>query len=211
VRWPSPSPPDRLRLWYHGSVNPPNLPTTVIYAIADLPPAVSLQIVGYETRGHPGYTDELRSLAASLGIADRVSIADAIPRSMLIASCAAADVGLALLPTTADSFNERTKVGASNKPFDYMAGGLALLVPDAPEWRDSFVDAGYGLGVDQRSAASIGGALRRLFADPVLRAEMGRRGQRRISSEWNYENAFAPVLARLVAGGESPVEELGAA
>jgi glycosyltransferase involved in cell wall biosynthesis len=211
VRWPSPTQPDRLRLWYHGSVNPANLPTVVIHAVTEVPASVSLQITGYETRGHRGYVSELRTLADHLGVADRVNISDPIPRSMLVASCAGADVGLALLPNTAASFNERTKVGASNKPFDYMAGGLALLVPDAPEWRATFVEPGFGLAVDQRSAASIAGAIRRLVADPLLRAEMGRRGQRKISTEWNYETAFAPVMARIMAGSATSVEELGAA
>ena len=34
-------------------------------------------------------------------------------------------------------------VGASNKPFDYMACGLPLLVTDLPEWTSTFVEPGY--------------------------------------------------------------------
>ena len=46
----------------------------------------------------------------------------------LVAVAAQAHIGLALIPRNADELNMRHMTGASNKPFDYMAAGLALLV-----------------------------------------------------------------------------------
>ena len=49
--------------------------------------------------------------------------------------------------------------GASNKPFDYMAAGLALLVSDLPDWKTMFVDPGFGLACDPTDADSLLAAL----------------------------------------------------
>ena len=46
------------------------------------------------------------------------------------------------MPLTSDDVNLRTMAGASNKPFDYLARGLALLVSDLAEWKALFVDPG---------------------------------------------------------------------
>ena len=189
---------DRLRLWYHGSITPPNLPMAVVEALAQLPDTVTLDVVGYQTRGYEGYANVLRDTAARLGISHRVVVADAMPRVSLLAAATRADVGVALLPALSDRINERAMVGASNKPFDYMAAGLALLVPDAPAWRSTFVDAGFAVAGDPESAFSIAGAVQCLLQQRTALAEMGRRGQEQIAREWNYETTFAPVMARLM-------------
>ena len=55
--------------------------------------------------------------------------------------------------------------GASNKPFDYMAAGLALLVSDQPDWRAMFVEPGYARACDPTDPSSIATSL----AIPVRR------------------------------------------
>jgi hypothetical protein len=46
------------------------------------------------------------------------------------------------MPKQSEDINMRHMVGASNKPFDYMASGLPLLVTDLPEWAATFVEPG---------------------------------------------------------------------
>jgi glycosyltransferase involved in cell wall biosynthesis len=184
-----------LRVLYHGSIVPSRLPLAVVDAIATLPPSVSLVIAGYETAGHQGHVAALLSRAAALGIADRVTDAGTLPRRAdLMAQCAGCDVGLALMPLTSPDLNERAMVGASNKPFDYMAGGLALLVSDLPDWQATFEDAGYALSCDPASAESVASRLRWFLEHPAARLEMGERGRRRIAEDWNYSRMFAGVL-----------------
>ena len=48
----------------------------------------------------------------------------------------------------AEDLNMLHMVAASNKPFDYMACGLPLLVTDLPEWVETFVKPGYALACD---------------------------------------------------------------
>jgi glycosyltransferase involved in cell wall biosynthesis len=186
-----------LRVLYHGSIVPARLPTTVLAALTMLPECVRLRVVGYETNGHKGYVRQLQELASQLGIADRVEFLGAVPRRELLTGCRQCDVGLSLMPKQSLDNNERAMTGASNKPFDYLACGLALLVSDLPDWRGLFVDGGYALTVDPTDPASIAKAVRWLLEHPAELRVMGERGRQRILREWNYERQFAPVLQRL--------------
>jgi len=198
---PAPAARSCLRAVYHGSIVPARLPMTVIDAIAALT-GVTLQIAGYETAGHSGYVQALLDLARARGCADRVTYAGTVPRREdLLRLCAAGDVGLALLPASSDDFNERTMAGASNKPFDYLACGLPVIVADRPEWVDMFVRGGYGLACRAESADSIAEALAWCLAHPAERRAMGERGRLKILNEWNYERLFAPVRRAILTGG----------
>jgi glycosyltransferase involved in cell wall biosynthesis len=201
----------RMRVVYHGSIVPARLGPAVLEALAGLPPAATLDVIGYETVGHRGYVDRLKVLAAELGIAGRVTFHGAMSRDALMRGCAEYDVGLSLLPTNADDPNQQTMTGASNKPFDYLAAGLALLVTDRPEWQRMFVEPGFARDCTPESVESIRTSLRWLLEHPRERAAMGERGRQRILAEWNYERQFAPVLARMRAGhraGEAQVADL---
>jgi glycosyltransferase involved in cell wall biosynthesis len=185
---------------YHGSIVPSRLPRTVLSALALLPSAVKLRVIGYETVGHKGYVQELKQLASGLRIDERVEFVGAVPqRGDLLARCRGCDVGLALMPKENTDSNAQTMVGASNKPFDYLACGLALLVSDLPDWRRMFVDLGYGLACDIDDPKSIATALQWFTDHPHEMRQMGGRGRQRILAEWNYERQFEPVLEILSA------------
>jgi glycosyltransferase involved in cell wall biosynthesis len=188
-----------LKVLYHGSIVPARMPATVLQALAKTPDAVSLVLAGYETAGHPGYVESLRREADALGIAHRVTFAGTVPtRDALMAQCRTCDLGLALMPIRSSDVNERAMVGASNKAFDYLACGLALLVSDLAAWRETFADAGFGRVCEPDSPESIGAALRWFFDHPDERIAMGERGRQRVAADWNYDHQFAPVLARIV-------------
>jgi glycosyltransferase involved in cell wall biosynthesis len=201
-------PAGRLKLVYHGSIVPSRLPRQVIEALAHLPHGVTLQICGYETAGHPGYVRSLLDLAGTLGLGDRVTFAGTVRlREDLMRLCATGDVGLALLPPTSADLNERTMLGATNKPFDYLASGLPVLVANLPDWRATFVDSGFGLSCDAASIEDIAAAVRWFLEHPAARLAMGREGRQRIRDQWNYETTFAPVLSGILSGSaaRSPV------
>lgn len=191
-----------LRLVYHGSIVPARLPETVLDALARLPPDVTLQVAGYETAGHRGYVDRLRIRANDLGLAGRVGFAGTAPtRADLLARCAGGDVGLALMPLDTTDFNECTMAGASNKPFDYLACNLALLVADRPEWRSLFVGAEVAQVCDPGSPESIASALYWFRVHPDERQRMSSRGRQLIDARWNYDTQFAAVADRILDGG----------
>jgi glycosyltransferase involved in cell wall biosynthesis len=187
------------KLYFHGNISPELLPATIIESLKQVPAEVSLSVVGYETIGSTGHVTALKELAHELGVSHRFSYLGALPREFLMEVCSAADIGLVLIPLTAQNPNLSALVGASNKPFDYLACGLALLVPDLPDWRRTFVDAGYGLACDPSDPSSIASAIRWFGEHPEETRAMGLRGRQRILSEWNYERVFQPVLELLQA------------
>lgn len=186
----------KFRVLYHGSIVPARLPLTVIEALAKLPENVCLRIVGYETVGHTGYVEKLLMRARELGIEARVEwVGQAPTRRELLALARACDVGLALMPMQSEDLNERTMAGASNKPFDYMACGLGLIVSDIADWRAMFVDTGFAQASNPNEAASIAAAVSRYLKQPQDR----QRAQEKIWMDWNYETQFAPVREWLEA------------
>jgi glycosyltransferase involved in cell wall biosynthesis len=190
-----------LRVLYHGSIVPARLPLSVIDALSRLPAGVTLSIVGYETAGHVGYVDALRRRARELGVSERIEVVGALSRRHLMRHCATCDVGLALMPLESTDVNEQMMLGASNKPFDYMAGGLPVIVSTLPGWQQTFVDGGFGVACVPNSADSLTSVLRRLLEDCAARAAMGEKGRLKIKTDWNYERVFAPVLQRMNAAG----------
>jgi glycosyltransferase involved in cell wall biosynthesis len=186
-----------FRLLYHGSIVPDRLPLAAISALAALPDRVKLRVIGYETVGCTGYVRQLRERAKQLGIGHRLEIVGAMPRFELMERCQQCDAGLAFMPLVTADVNHQAMTGASNKPFDYLACGLALLVSGLPDWRALYVEPGYALACDPQDPNSIARSVRRLLDDPALARSMGESGRQRILKDWNYETRFQSVLRRL--------------
>jgi glycosyltransferase involved in cell wall biosynthesis len=184
-----------LIIHYHGSITSARLPIQLIVAASRFKGAVRVQIAGYEAPGSIGYMEELIGVAAKNGGADFIEALGTIPRRKdLLRSAAKAHVGLSLMPKQSEDLNMRQMVGASNKPFDYMACGLPLLVSRLPEWVSTFVESGFAIACDPDDTDSIEAALRWYLEHPEQRREMGKKCKVKIRETWNYENEFARVL-----------------
>jgi glycosyltransferase involved in cell wall biosynthesis len=195
-----------LRVLYHGSIVPARLPLAVIDALAQLPEGVNLTVAGYDPDGGAHLT-ALIARAEERGVRDRIHVAGLVPtRRGLLELAASCDVGLALMPSVTSDANEKTMVGASNKPFDYLACGLALLVSDVPAWRDMYVTPGFALASVPESASSIASTLQWFLEHPGERCRMGEAGRARVLTEWYYEREFLPIVRR-IAGQESVASE----
>ncbi|MCI0390834.1 MAG: glycosyltransferase [Acidobacteria bacterium] len=193
-------------LWvlYAGSIVPSRMPVSVLEALAKSPERLKLRVIGYETIGHRGYVNTLLETGKQLGISSRVEYLGTLPeRNELLSWCRKCDVGLALMPKESEDINEQAMAGASNKPFDYLSCGLALLVSDLPDWRTMYVETGYGLTCDPGDSESIATALRWFMDHPVEMRVMGEHGRQRIATDWNYEIKFSPVLERMSGYGSN--------
>jgi glycosyltransferase involved in cell wall biosynthesis len=114
--------------------------------------------------GHPEpYDAELRALAASLGIADRVRFADFVPPADLEALWRIAGCGA--FPTLAEGFGIPV--------VEAMARGVAVAVSDIPVLRE--VGGDVPRYFDPHSPDSAADAVRAALADPAL----GTRGPAR--------------------------------
>lgn len=182
-----------LQLLYHGSIVPSRLPMDVLKALAMLPNTVKLRVIGYETVGYESYTQQLREMANQLDIANQVEFIGAMPRYELLKWCMECDLGLAFMPKNSNDINQKSMVGASNKPFDYLACGLPILVSNLPEWIEMYVEPNYGLACNPDQPESIAAAIQWYLEHPIERREMGASGRQRILDEWNYEMQFEIV------------------
>ena len=192
------TPEGLLRIVYAGSINADRVPMTLIAALAAEPEA-ELTLIGYETVSSRGYTATLQKAAAAAGCAERLVVRPAMPHDALVATLADYDATFAALPVQSGNINHRHMVGASNKSFDAMGQGLALIVGPGADWHTTFVAPGYALACDPADAASIAAAFRRLAADRAATRAMGEAARQRIAADWAYDEQFAPVIARMTA------------
>jgi len=187
-----------LVLYYHGSINRERLPKELVIAASRFEGAVRLRVAGYESPGSAGYVDTLMELAVVNGAPGIVESLGIVPhREDLLRAASEAHVGLSFMPMASKDFNARHMVGASNKPFDYMACGLPLLVSDLPDWTSTFVEPGYGRACDSADAESIEAQLRWYLDHPDEREIMGRRCAEKIDRAWNYDAVFSGVVSAL--------------
>jgi glycosyltransferase involved in cell wall biosynthesis len=190
-----------LIVYYHGSIAPGRLPLAVVEAVRRSCGRARLRIAGYEAPGAVGYVRRLLELGGGNNSTSVVDYLGQVPdRADLVATAARAHVGLALVPHDCKDVNGRNMTGASNKPFDYMAAGLALLVSELPDWHGMFVKPGYARACDPVDPASIAMALAWFLDHPAERRTMGASGRAKIEAEWNYDSAFAPVICALSSG-----------
>jgi glycosyltransferase involved in cell wall biosynthesis len=188
-----------LTLYYHGNISPTLLPLSIIAALGTIfsesgESKIKLRIIGYETVGNIGYIDRINKLAATFGIQEQyIEYISAVPRHQLLNLAKDCDVGLAMMPVNTNNLNLENLAGASNKPFDYLACALPLLVSNLPDWEQMYVEPGYGLACNPEDADSIADALRWYLEHPTEMRAMGERGRQRILDEWNYETQFEVV------------------
>jgi len=187
-------PQDRFVVFYHGSIVPERLPRTVVEALKDLPDEVELHIAGYETIGHEGYLAELQRLAVEIGVAARFKYLGGLPRDQLLPLARAAHIGLALMPSTSSDINMYQMVGASNKPFEYLACGCPFLVTDLPEWRQIFVTTELARVCNPAEPRSIAAQIKWFFDHRDITIRMGEAGRHRVLRHWNYEECFGSML-----------------
>jgi glycosyltransferase involved in cell wall biosynthesis len=132
--------------------------------------------------------DEMKSLAARLGIADYVTFTGRVPDAELLAMLNTADV--CVNPDVANEMNDKSTM---NKIMEYMALGKPIVQFDLAEGRFSAQEASlYAKGNDPDDLAA---KIIELVDDPARRAEMGAYGRSRVENEleWRYE---APKLLR---------------
>jgi glycosyltransferase involved in cell wall biosynthesis len=158
---PADAAPRPLVLGFVGFVRDWHGLDAVIRAMAapDAMPDVVFTVVG-EGPARP----DLESLAAALGIGDRVRFAGIVPNEHVPQAVAEFDV--ALQPRVVD-------YASPLKIFDYMAAGCAIVAPDQPNIREILVHERTALLFDPARPDAMWNAIARLLADAALRRELG--------------------------------------
>jgi glycosyltransferase involved in cell wall biosynthesis len=130
--------------------------------------------------------EEMKAIAAELGIADYVTFTGRVPDGEMLAMLNTADV--CVNPDVANELNDKSTM---NKIMEYMALGKPIVQFDLTEGRYSARRA--SLYARKNDALDLAAKIVELLDDPTRRAEMGRYGRSRVENEleWRYE---APKL-----------------
>jgi len=187
-----------LKVLYHGSIVPDRFGPSILEAVTACKHPVQVRLMGYLPAGHLNYGEQLTAKAKALGIADQFEYLGAIPqRADLIRLGAECDVGLCLLRIHDGDVNMQHMAGASNKAFDYLSQGIALIVPPDPEWERLYVQNGCAKTCPINDPAALAEVLTWMadHRDEVI--AMGQRGHQLVATQWHYEKQFAPVLAHI--------------
>ncbi len=155
-----------------------------VQALAMVDDDIEFVILGF---GWDSARDLIRGWADEAGVAQRVHFLPPRPWSELVATAAAATVGL--VPIRGGPLNHQ--LGDTNKLHEYLMGGLPVIASDLPEIRRIVTMGNPPVGelFDPSSPETIARALRTVLDDPELLA--ARRLQARLLAEehlnWGIE------------------------
>ena len=186
-----------FQLVFQGSVGPERFPSLYLQALAGCPENVVIKLAGYAIPGARDYIEQLQAEAMRLGVAHRFEYLGTLDRVALLNKCRECDVGLCLLTNRADDINSVHMAGASNKPFEYLSQGLAVVVRNDDDWRNLFVKTGCGVASDIHDLEALIKTFSWLAVHRDEVRAMGETGRQQILQNWNYETVFAPVLAQI--------------
>jgi glycosyltransferase involved in cell wall biosynthesis len=126
--------------------------------------------------------EDMKQLAAGMGIADYVTFTGRVPDQALLEMLNTADV--CANPDVANEMNDKSTM---NKIMEYMALGKPIVQFDLAEGRFSARDA--SLYAARNDAVDMARKIVELLDDPERRARMGEFGRNRVINqlEWQFE------------------------
>jgi len=186
---PAPGPPTIV---YLGGVQPGRGLEQAIAALGEIA-AARLRIIG---PGRPDFRAGLLQLAGDHGVADRVSVGQAVAPERVVATAREAHVALALFQPTCRSY----VLGLPNKLAEYAVAGVPVLSSDLPVMADFVRELGTGEVVDATSPEAVAAGLRRLLAPErqrEVRTRLAGAGER---LSWARERAVLERVYREAVG-----------
>lgn len=171
------------RLLYVGRLVPRKGIGNAITALAEVPGAELVVAGGPE----PAALDQdrevsrLRSLAAALGVAERVRFTGRVHRAELPALYRSADAVVCV------PWYEPFGIA----PVEAMACGVPVVATAVGGLADTVVDGGTGIHVPPRRPDKVADALRLLLADPGSRATLGTAGRSRAVARYAMDRVVA--------------------
>ena len=132
--------------------------------------------------------EEMKSLAASLGIADFVTFTGRVPDDEMLAMLNTADV--CVNPDVANDMNDKSTM---NKIMEYMALGKPIVQFDLTEGRFSAQEA--SLYARRNDVEDLAEKILYLLDRPDERAKMGDYGRQRVENELEWRHEEPKLLA----------------
>jgi glycosyltransferase involved in cell wall biosynthesis len=181
----------RRVLVFTGRLVPHKGVDVILRALRELPPDVSLILVGHGPR-----LTELQSLARRLGVEAKVRFCTQVSDDELPLYLRAAD--LFVFPS------QNRLEGFGLVVAEAMASGLPVIIADMPGVREVIEPGKEGLLVEPLIVPDLVARIRELLDDPVRRAAMGAAARRRAAERYSLEivaNQLLTVYEGLRATG----------
>ncbi len=180
---PSAPRPPGARLLYVGRLVPRKGIGNAITALAEVPGADLVVAGGPDAAAleRDPEVGRLRSLAAALGVADRVRFIGRVERAELPALYRSADAVLCV------PWYEPFGIAA----VEAMACGVPVVATAVGGLADTVVDGVTGIHVPPRRPDKVADALRLLLADPGLRRRLGEAGRSRATAHYAMDRVVA--------------------
>ncbi len=116
----------KIKVLYHGDLSRPREIDMAIKSLPKWRPEFELVLRG---GGDVAYIADLKRLADSLGVAERVSFEPAVPFNKIVSSANSADIGYFAY----SAYSPQIQYALPNKFFEYVMAGLAICVSDLQE------------------------------------------------------------------------------
>jgi glycosyltransferase involved in cell wall biosynthesis len=172
---------------------------TAISALADVPDAELVVVGGPDVRDLAADPDvrRLRSLAAAVGVADRVVFRGRLPHDELPPLLRSADAVVCV------PWYEPFGI----VPLEAMACGVPVVAAAVGGLVDTVVDGATGLHVPPRDPGRVAAAVRELLSDESRRRAYGAAAARRVQARYSWERVAELTLTayrRTLAARSTP-------
>jgi glycosyltransferase involved in cell wall biosynthesis len=169
-----------------GGVGRRTCTTTVVQALSLLPQQCHARLL---LAGSIESGSSVEYLSRSPGW-ERVDYLGKLTRSQTLSALMSASVALVLFS------RNRNHLGVgSNRLFEAMAAGVAVLTSNFPKWRELIERVGCGLTVDPDDPHAIADALQYLCSNPAVCREMGLRGREAVRTGLNWDREKVKLLS----------------
>ncbi len=175
-------------LLYLGSLHPWKGVETLVRALPLVSGGAQLHIAG----GTPARIEELRTLARSCDVEDRVVFHGPVEPGKRFGYMHRADI--CLLPLTDTGIGSRHT--SPIKLFEYMATGKPIVVADVPATRAIITPGVHALAVPVGDPHAFATAINTLLADPALRARLGTAARQR-AHDFTWDGRGTKIAAFL--------------
>lgn len=172
---------------YGGSITTSRGIEETLHALALMEPSTHLVMLGY---GQEDYLAQLRALAESLGLSERVHVVGPVLPHEVTAALADGDVSVVHIRPTVLSY----RFALPNKLFESIRAGLPIVAADLPDMARVVTS----LGVGRTSALDDPAALARALTETMADADTYRAAARAAAAHLTWE-AEAENLVDLVS------------
>ncbi|WP_457964485.1 glycosyltransferase family 4 protein [Arthrobacter sp. D1-29] len=187
------TPPSAFRIFSCGRLNPSKGHDVLVAAVRRMVETgadVQLTIAGEDEAGGRGYRRELEGLIGQMGLRDRVRLLGSVPGSVIREELSLAHV------FTLASHAEPLGVAI----MEAMCMGVPVVATDAGGVSELVLAGRTGILVRPGDPGALMDGLIQLMSDPLLCADLGEAGRKRVSALFGYRRS-AEMLAQLARAG----------